>query len=66
MTPESEYDRLIRDEHKCTSIFDLLDHKSSLPDRTGHILDAEMLIYGISTWRTSGGVILWKRQHHSK
>ena len=44
---EAAYDELIRREINCTQIFDLLDHKASLPGRTGTILDDEMLITGI-------------------
>lgn len=47
MDLETAYDNLIRGEGNCALIFDLLYLKSLLPDRTGNILDDEMLITGI-------------------
>lgn len=44
MDLETAYDDLICGEVKGYEIFDLLDHKSSLPGRTGNILDDERLI----------------------
>lgn len=44
MDSGTAYDVLICGEVKGYEIFDLLDHKSSLPGRTGNILDAERLL----------------------